>query len=195
MGTASALAGPHGASAPASGWIMRYAGRLAPGAEVLDLACGNGRNALALAACGLHVEAIDRDPQCEAALREASGVRFRRLDLETSEWPLETDRYDAIVVANYLYRPRLAQLAASLRNGGVLIYETFAAGNEQFGRPANPEFLLQPFELAQVFAPLLHVLAFEDGVVLTPRHARVQRICAIRSDASRLDRLALPADV
>jgi hypothetical protein len=96
------------------------------------------------------------------------------------------------VVANYLHRPTLPLLAQALRDGGILVYETFAAGNEQFGRPSNPDFLLAPFELAACFAPVLHVLAFEDGVRQRPTPARVQRLCAVRTQSARLDRLVLP---
>jgi len=174
---------------------MRHAARLRPGAQVLDLACGSGRHARALAALGCRVDAIDRDPQCMASLQGIEGIRFDCSDLETEHWPVVADRYDAIVVANYLYRPRLLQLASSLRDGGLLLYETFAAGNERFGRPSHPDYLLSPFELARTFAPVLHVLAFEDGVVLAPAPARIQRLCAIRTDVARQDRLTLPGAV
>ncbi len=175
-----------------SAWIMRWCSRLAPGSEVLDLACGSGRHARALAALGCHVDAVDRDPACGLALAGVPGVRFRALELERAPWPLEDQRYDAVVVANYLHRPTLPLLARALRDGGILVYETFAAGNERFGRPSNPDYLLAPFELAACFAPLLHVLAFEDGVRQRPTPARVQRLCAVRTESARLDRLALP---
>jgi SAM-dependent methyltransferase len=171
---------------------MRWCARLAPGSQVLDLACGPGRHARALAALGHRVDAVDRDPAHGAGLAALTGVQFRALELEQAPWPFTDRQYDAIVVANYLHRPRLALLAQALRDGGVLVYETFAAGNECFGRPSNPDFLLAPFELAACFAPLLHVLAFEDGVVERPIPARVQRLCALRSESARLDRLALP---
>jgi SAM-dependent methyltransferase len=174
---------------------MRFAARLARGERVLDLACGAGRHARALAAMGCEVDAVDRDPQCAAALQGAAGVRFRCVELESEHWPIAEAEYDAVVVSNYLYRPRLAQLALALRDGGLLMYETFAAGQESIGRPGNPDYLLQPFELARVFAPLLHVLAFEDGVIEGQRLARIQRLCGVRTAASRLDRLALPRDV
>lgn len=169
---------------------MRWCARLAPGSEVLDVACGRGRHARALAAAGCRVEAVDRDPACAAALAGVAGVRFRQMDLELGPWPLQGELYDAVVVANYLHRPRLPQLAQALRDGGLLVYETFAAGQERFGRPSNPDFLLRPFELAERFAPLLHVLAYEDGVLGRPA-ARVQRLCAVRTDPARLDRLML----
>jgi len=187
-------AGSPGRPLPAepSEWIMRFGAQLAPGAEVLDLACGMGRHARALAAQGCRVDAVDVDPGCAQYLAGIAGVRFRALELESGVWPFEPDRYDAIVVANYLYRPRLTELAQALRDGGTLIYETFASGNEQFGRPRNPDFLLSAFELAARFAPLMHVLAFEDGVVERPTPARIQRLCAIKTDSARLDRLRLP---
>jgi SAM-dependent methyltransferase len=170
---------------------MRWCARLAPGSEVLDLACGSGRHARALAALGCRVDAVDTDAGLAAGLSAIDGVRFRALDLEHGPWPLEGQQYDAVVVANYLYRPTLPLLAQALRDGGILVYETFAAGNERFGRPSNPDFLLAPFELAACFAPMLHVLAFEDGVRERPTPARVQRLCAIRTQATRLDRLVL----
>jgi len=158
---------------------------------VLDLACGSGRHSRALAALGCRVDAVDADGERAAALEGVAGVRFRALDLEHGPWPLKDRQYDAIVVANYLHRATLPLLAQALRDGGILVYETFATGNEQFGRPRNPDYLLQPFELAQCFAPLLHVLAFEDGVQKEPGPARVQRLCAVRTAPQRLDRLAL----
>jgi SAM-dependent methyltransferase len=174
-----------------SDWILRWCARLAPGSCVLDVACGSGRHARALAAAGCRVEAVDKDPAREADLAGVEGVRFRALDLEDGPWPFESAQYDAIVVANYLHRPRLGLLAQALRDGGILVYETFAAGNEQFGRPRNPDYLLRPFELAARFSALLHVLAFEDGVVERPAPARVQRLCAVRTSPERLDRLVL----
>src|SRR5882762_10412761 len=147
-GARSSPTPPHSGSQGPSAWVMRWCERLAPGSEVLDLACGS--------------------------------------------WPFQAQRYDAVVVANYLYRPMLPLLAQALRDGGILVYETFAAGNERFGRPSNPAFLLAPFELAACFAPLLHVLAFEDGVVQRPAPARVQRLCAVRTESTRLERLLLP---
>jgi SAM-dependent methyltransferase len=179
----------------ASTWILKFAARLAPGARVLDLACGSGRHSKALAALGCEVDAVDRDPSCEARLAAVPGVRFACLDLEAGQWPVEAGIYDAVVVCRYLYRPRLAALAGALRDGGLLLYETFAAGQEQFGRPTNPDYLLQPFELARTFAPLLHVLAFEDGVLPGPAPARVQRLCAIRTGAATTRSLTLPDDV
>ncbi len=183
----------HPLARPPSSWIMRWCARLAPGAQVLDLACGSGRHSRALAALGCRVDAVDIDPARAADLAGIAGVRFRAIDLESGPWPFEGAQYDAVVVANYLHRPTLPRLAQTLRDGGMLVYETFAAGQERFGRPSNPAFLLAPFELAACFAPSLHVLGFEDGVRPGPPPARVQRLCAVRTDPARLDRLALPA--
>jgi len=179
----------------ASAWILKFAARLAPGARVLDLACGNGRHSKALASLGCQVDAVDCDPTCGTLLAGVPGVSFACLDLESAHWPIEAGIYDAVVVCRYLYRPRLAALAAALRPQGLLLYETFAMGQERFGRPTNPDYLLQPFELARTFAPLLHVLAFEDGVLPGPPPARVQRLCAVRTGAGAPGPLTLPDDV
>ena len=181
----------HDIRAP-SPWIMRWCERLPSGSDVLDLACGLGRHSRALAALGCHVDAVDIDARFATGLAGISGVRFRALDLESGSWPFEGQQYDAIVVANYLYRPTLPLLAQALRDGGILVYETFAVGQQTFGRPSNPDHLLAPFELAQRFAPMLHVLAFEDGVREQPVRARVQRLCAVRTESARLERLKLP---
>ena len=105
---------------------------------------------------------------------------MRALDLETGSWPLAGERFDAIVVANYLYRPLFPHLLAALAEDGVLLYETFARGNEAFGRPSNPEFLLAPGELLTVAARGLTVVAFEQGFVsASPRGAVVERLAAV----------------
>jgi SAM-dependent methyltransferase len=161
--------------------VLRFAALVAPGATVLDLACGRGRHARLFAAQGCAVEAVDVDAAAGASLAGVAGVRFVQADLEGQPWPYGGRRFDAVVVANYLHRPLLPRLAESLAPGGILIYETFVAGQERFGRPTNPDFLLRPRELLEVFAPLLAVLAFEEGVVSLPRPARVSRLCAVRA--------------
>lgn len=178
----------HGSGQP-SPWVARFAA-LIPAGEVLDLACGGGRHARLLAARGHRVLAVDRDGAALAQLA-GDGIRTLQLDLEDGappgpDWPLQPGRYAGIVVTNYLHRPLLPALAASLAPGGVLIYETFARGNERFGKPSNPDFLLQPgelLELARSAAPApLRVLAFEQGQVDAPQPAVLQRICAQRAD-------------
>ncbi len=161
-----------------SAWICRFAPLIAAGGRVLDLACGNGRHARYLSRLGLAVEAVDRDPELVAALAGMAGVTTRVADLEGAPWPYGSERFAGIVVSNYLHRPLLPLLLAALAPAGILIYETFAAGNERYGRPRNPNFLLRPGELLEVVRGRLRVVAYEDIYVDAPRPALVQRICA-----------------
>jgi SAM-dependent methyltransferase len=159
-----------------SAWVVRWGTQVTAG-PVLDLACGSGRHARWFAARGLPVVGVDRQP----LLDEPAGVEFIRADLEDgSPWPLAGRRFGAIVVTNYLYRPLLPLIAAALAPGGLLIYETFMVGNERFGRPTNPAFLLRPGELREAFSGLT-VLAFEEGEVSSPKQAVVQRIAALQA--------------
>ncbi len=154
-----------------SPWVVRWA-EIDRRDPVLDVACGAGRHARWLAAQGREVVAVDRAPQ------QIPGVRFVQADLEGgSPWPFAAERFGTIVVTNYLYRPLLPVLAGALAPDGVLIYETFMAGNERFGRPSNPEYLLRPGELLEAFGHLA-VLAFEQGRFAAPRPAMLQRLCA-----------------
>jgi SAM-dependent methyltransferase len=160
---------------PPSPWIVRFARLIRRGGRVLDLAAGSGRHARHLAGLGFAVTAVDRDV---SALRDFAGTVLA-LDLEDGRpWALGGD-WDGIVVADYLHRPLLPAIADSLGPEGVVIYETFAAGNERFGKPSNPDFLLRPGELLAAF-PQLHVVAFEQGEVAAPRPAVIQRIAAAR---------------
>ncbi len=147
---------------------------------MLDFACGSGRHARWLAACGLRVDAVDRDKAALAGLAEVPGVTPLQADLEEGEWAFGRDSHDALVVTNYLFRPRFDLMLSVLREGGVLIYETFMVGNERFGRPRSPEFLLQPGELLARLADDFGVVAFEQGEVGDPPRAVVQRVCALR---------------
>jgi len=169
----------HAPTLDASPWVRRF-GAAMPAGEVLDLACGSGRHARLFASMGHPVLAADRDPQ-SLALAAGPGISTLEIDLEGegSSWPFERGRFAGIVVTNYLHRPLMADLVNSLAPNGVLIYETFALGNEAFGKPANPAFLLRPGELLELAAQGgLTVLAFEDGIVARPKPARVQRLCA-----------------
>ena len=170
----------HASIGEPSPWVVRFAGLMAPGARVLDLACGHGRHARWLAARGLQVEAADRDASALARLAGVSGVTALEVDLEAGPWPFAGHTHDALVVTNYLFRPRFEQMLAVLREGGVLIYETFMVGNEIYGRPRNTDFLLQPNELLERLGPGFSVLAFEQGVLGEPPRSVVQRVCAIR---------------
>jgi len=163
----------HEIAAP-SAWVTRWA-PLIPQGTVLDLACGSGRHARFLARLGYSVTAVDREPQV------IESVRFIQADLEDgSPWPLPGERFQGIVVTNYLHRPLFPVLADSLAPGGALLYETFMLGNERYGRPSNPAFLLRPGELWQAFGGL-HVIAFEQGTVAAPKAAMMQRLCAGRA--------------
>ncbi len=173
----------------ASEWVKRWAANVAPGSRALDLACGGGRHALLFAARGCTVIAVDRDPGFASAFAGAPNIRFIAADLENAPWPLAQTQFDLIVVTNYLHRPLFPALQAALAPGGLLIYETFAAGNAAFGKPSNPDYLLQPRELLDVFGAHLRVLAFEDGFSAEPKPAMVQRIAACRGEP----RAVLPA--
>ena len=166
---------------PPSAWFARFAPLVAPGARVLDLACGRGRHARFFASRGAIVTAVDRDGSALAALAGVAGVTTREVDLEAGAWPLGDERFDAVVVANYLHRPLLAPLAAALAPAGVLLYETFARGNEAYGRPSNPDFLLVPGELLAFAAGAgLTAVAFEQGHAESAgRHAVIQRLAAV----------------
>jgi SAM-dependent methyltransferase len=171
-------------SAPASAWVKRFVPLIRRGGRVLDLAAGSGRHSWLLLESGFAVCAVDRDISALSPLA-GSGCEVRQIDLETgAPWPLGTG-YDGIIVANYLHRPLLPAIAQALAAGGVLIYETFARGNEQFGRPHNPDFLLRPGELLDAFA-MLTVIAFEQGEVSVPRPAVIQRITAIAGPVGHL---------
>lgn len=164
-----------------SAWVQRFAPHIPKDGEILDLACGGGRHARWLAGDGWRVEAVDRDSAALAGLAGVAGVMVRVADLEHGAWPYAGRRFAGIVVTNYLHRPLLPLIEEALGEGGVLIYETFMVGNERFGRPSSPEFLLRPQELLEVArAAGLRVLAFEEGEVMTPRPAVVQRIAALR---------------
>ena len=179
-----------------SPWVARFAA-LIPSGTVLDLACGSGRHSRLLASLERSVLAVDRD---HTVLQTVAGdhIQTRCIDLEADDSQgsnashlslaardlLRPDYFAGIVVTNYLHRPLLPLLFASLIDGGVLIYETFAQGNGAFGKPSNPAFLLEPGELidaAKSAAVCMRVIAFEDGYQSTPRAAMVQRLCAVRA--------------
>lgn len=166
----------HDAMAEPSAWVVRWAPLIRPGGAVLDLACGGGRHARWLGRLGFEVDAVDRDPTLFTD--PPPGVNLLGADLEGGPWPYPERRFDGIVVTNYLHRPLLPVLVDSLEPGGVLVYETFAKGNERFGKPSNPAYLLDPGELLEAVRGRLRVIAFEDLAVESPRPAAVQRIAA-----------------
>jgi len=171
-----------------STWVNRFLPLIKPGGLVLDLAAGSGRHVRLLRDRGFAVRAVDRDTS--ALLPFAGpGCEVRQIDLETAEpWPLGDD-YDGIIITNYLHRPLLPAIGRAVAPGGVLIYETFSRGNERFGRPRNPDFLLCPGELLEAFA-WLTIVAFEQGEVSIPRPAVIQRLTAVAGSLGRLPEAA-----
>jgi SAM-dependent methyltransferase len=169
----------HGPGLPPSQWVQRWAPLLRERGSVLDVACGSGRHLRWLAGRGFAVTGVDRDEAALAPLRDAAEIVVA--DLEGAPWPLPGRRFDAVIVTNYLWRALLPVLVESLADGGVLIYETFADGQQTVGRPSRPEFLLQPGELLAAAAGL-RVVAYEDGFLDAPPRF-VQRIAAVKSPA------------
>jgi SAM-dependent methyltransferase len=146
---------------------------------VLDVASGGGRHSRVFAARGCEVVAVDRDASALASLEGVAGVTTRCVDLEGDVWPLAGERFAGIVVTNYLHRASLPYLLDSLTDDGVLLYSTFAIGNEAYGKPSNPNFLLLPGELLAFVAARLDVVAFEQGLITADRAAVVQRVAAV----------------
>ncbi len=184
MSLAGKSADLHDAVSVPSSWVTRFT-HLIPAGEVLDLACGSGRNSRWLAKNGFPVLAADRNSDA-LALARGAGVQTQQVDLETGnpeqDWPFVAERFSGVVVVNYLHRPLWTKMIASLAINGILLYETFSLGNEQFGKPSNPDFLLRHGELLEIsHSHGLQVITYEDGYIDVPKPAMVQRICAIKS--------------
>ena len=173
-----------------SDWVSRFVKRIPRGNRVLDLACGSGRHARLLASLAYSVLAVDRQIESLKILEqslsedEAAFVQVKELDLEGDIWPLNAiGEFSGVIVTNYLYRPYMDELLKLLAPGGILIYETFSIGNEVFGKPSNPNFLLKPGELlAFALNQGLNVLAYEDIYEEAPKPAMVQRICTVKGE-------------
>jgi SAM-dependent methyltransferase len=159
-----------------SAWVQRWSHLVPQAASVLDVACGSGRHVRWFAGRGCRVTGVDRDA---AALEPLGGLaEVLVADIENGPWPFSGRQFDAVIVTNYLWRPLLPTLIASVAEGGVLIYETFAEGNQTVGKPSNPDFLLQAGELWQASQDL-GVVAYENGFLDTPPRF-VQRIAAVK---------------
>ena len=159
-----------------SSWIAAWAGLVPPGVAVLDVAAGNGRHTRFFAERGHPVTAIDRDV---SGLIVADNVEVIAADLEDgSPWPLAGRLFGAVVVTNYLHRPLFPYLFTALQPGGILLYETFMVGNERFGRPNRPEFLLNDGELLELVRGRFSVISYEARMISEPKMAMVQRIAA-----------------
>ncbi len=170
----------HDAGAP-SPWILRWAHLVPAGGTVLDVACGAGRHVRFFRGHGHRLTALDRDPAAIAAVADEAEETIEA-DIEGGPWPLAGRAFDGVIVTNYLWRPRLPDIVGAVAAGGVLLYETFAQGNESVGRPARPAFLLAPGELLAAAAGL-RVVAYEDGFLTGPDRF-VQRIAAVRPAAA-----------
>jgi SAM-dependent methyltransferase len=170
-----------------SAWVRRFLPLIPPEGRVLDLAAGSGRHVRLLREAGYSVVAADRDVAAlEASFSGDSRCEIEKVDLEGGgPWRLGGG-YHGIVVTNYLWRPLLPHLAAALAPEGALLYETFMLGQERFGRPSNPDFLLRPGELLTAFLDVLSIVAFEQGEVAAPRPAMVQRLAAVKGGPGRL---------
>lgn len=183
---------PHGRLETPSPWVARFAPAVPEGGAVLDLACGTGRHARFFLRRGHPVTGVDRYSAGVVDLLGRADFTLIEADLEDGgAWPTGAEKFAAVVVANYLYRPILPHIVGAVADGGVLIYETFAEGNARFGRPRNPYFLLRRGELLRAVEGELTVIAYEHGEIARPAPALVQRICACRgsaySAARRLD--------
>jgi SAM-dependent methyltransferase len=152
----------HNQETPSS-WMQRYAALLAPGRSALDVACGYGRHSRFFAQRGVQVTAVDRDAEALRASASVAGVSTECRDLEADAWPYAPSSFDAVIVSNYLWRPTLAALLATIRPGGVLLYETFMDGNERYGKPSRADFLLRSNELIELVRDTFRVIAYEEG--------------------------------
>jgi len=163
--------------------IVRWAALVPEGGTVLDIAAGNGRHSVLFAERGHHVTAVDRDVTALRALGD-NRIEVMEADLENEPWPLPGRTFAGVVVSNYLWRALLPTIVASVAAGGVLLYETFAAGNERYGRPRNPDFLLRPGELLEAVRGQLEVREYSHGPEAVspdgPPTAMRQRLCAVR---------------
>ncbi len=162
-----------------SPWIVQWAGLIAPASTVLDVAAGRGRHALFFAERGQTVTAVDRDT---SSIAPYAKLEIVTADLEDgSPWPFPGRQFGAVVVTNYLHRPLMPTLLEAIASGGVLLYETFMVGNERFGKPSRPDFLLKDGELLELVHDRFSVVAYEARLISEPRMAMVQRIAARRS--------------
>jgi len=161
-----------------SPWVARFAAELPIGGSIIDIACGNGRHTRLLVDQGHQVIAVDRDLAAAQDLANFDAVELLNYDLESGTWPFPPESAAGIIVTNYLHRPHFKRLYETLAIDGLLIFETFAVGNERFGRPRNPDFLLKPGELLEAFGDHLEIIAYEEAEETLPKPAFKQRICA-----------------
>ncbi len=164
-----------------SPWLVSHLDSIPAAGRVLDLACGSGRHTRLLLDAGYEVTAIDRDLSRVADLDGDPHVRLIEADLEADPWPLMGERFAGVVVIDYLWRPLFPEIFASVAEGGVLIYETFAQGQELYGRPRRPEYLLAPGELRDLVPEGWRLLAYEHGLVAGAQPAMRQGVVAVQA--------------
>jgi len=171
----------HTAIQTPSGWVTRFAAQVEPGGTVLDLACGGGRNGRHFLASGHRVTFLDRDISAIGDLETNPQAEIIAADLETgAPFPLTGRTFDGVVVTNYLWREILGDICDTVAPGGILIYETFGIGNESYGRPRNPDFLLKPGELLAAVGTRFDVLGYDHGLRRAPSPAVLQRLAAVK---------------
>jgi SAM-dependent methyltransferase len=167
----------------ASEWVIRFAGLVPPAGRVLDVAAGSGRHSRFFLDRGHPVTAVDRDTSGLADRKDDPALETVEFDLESgAPWPCAGRAFEAVVVTNYLHRPILPDIIGAVAPGGILLYETFARGQERFGRPRNPDFLLTPGELLDAARPVFRVLAYEDLILNGSDPRAVQRIAAVNGE-------------
>ncbi len=163
-----------------SPWVIKHSALIPKAASILDVACGSGRHTRYFLERGHPVTAVDKNISGLRDVAHINSLEVIETDLEDgTAWPLGTRTFGAVIVINYLYRPIVPALINAVTQGGLLIYDTFAEGNENFGKPSRPDFLLKPGELLDAVKGQLDVAAYEHGLVNRPRSVR-QRLCAIR---------------
>jgi SAM-dependent methyltransferase len=184
-----------------SPWVARWSSsvpRDVAEGSVLDVACGAGRHALHFLRQKHPVSAIDISELAINTIANTLNSEERKLcqliqaDIENAPWPLAGKQFAGVIVTNYLWRPLLPTLLQSVAVGGVLIYETFCAGNETVGKPSRPDFLLQPGELLSVCSTAgLRVIAYEDGFLSAPDRF-MQRIACVREKSASISAARYP---
>jgi len=166
-----------------SAWFQRHSGLIKPAGTVLDVAAGGGRHVRYFSEQGFKVTAIDKNPDPLQPFTGSHDAVIIEADLETgAPWPLGDQTFDAVIVCNYLYRPLFDNLLNALTPGGVLLYETFALGNEVYNRPRNPDHLLKGGELLSLVQRKLQVITYQHGIVNSGECPGVkQMICAVNN--------------
>ena len=174
-------ANPHRSSDP-SNWIKKTLDSVGRSVRrAVDIASGAGRHSFLLSDIASDVTAVDRNPELSKYFKDTH-VQFLCIDLERATWPMEGDLYDIVLVSNYLYRPHLINIIELVSPGGFLVYETFGDGNERFGKPSNPNFLLKSGELRSSVGDDFVIIEDFFGEVEEPQHAVKSRLFARRAE-------------